>query len=299
MWLQLLHGLIDEPVSLSRFEPVDAITLRTADATVDTVTLNLENLGFTNYVTTAGTAIAAATDKLVLDKMVSGATVVVTAAGDVTAAVKDAATATADVVNVVLSSTNNLAAGTFTSANVETINISTIDTEVVVAPNVQTKNVDSLTLTADKATTVNATGAADLTLTMTGSTAVTLIDGSSMTGNLTVTSLNVTGANAIKGGAGADVLTGSYLTALTGGAGKDTFVLNVPTNVNTYSSVLDFSSGDAIDLDVANGGTVVFKQGSVCLRVLSSRTTLMLRLTPSAPMLTTQPGSSSLVTLTL
>jgi S-layer protein len=250
-------------------------------------TVDLGNLGFTNYVTTSGS-----TGSLVLNNLGSNGTVVLTAAAttDVTVGVKDAATGTADVVNVILSSIGNLAAGTFVAANVETINISTVDTEVVVAPAVQTKNVDSLTLTADKATSVTVTGAADLTLTMTGSTKVASIDASTSTGAITVTSLNTTSATTIKGGSGndvltaatgttADVLTGGLgqdtltgnagLSTLTGGAGNDLFVVNVASqNVNSYSTVTDFVAGDLLKFTgsdsfqaakVSLGSTAVFQ----------------------------------------
>lgn len=256
----------------------------TNDAIVDTLTLNLDNLGFTNYVTTSGTnQLGGAIDKLVLDKFASNGTVVLTATGDVTVNVTDAATGTADVLNAVLSSTGNLAAGTLTAANVETANISTVDTEVVVSPAVQTKNVDSLTLTADKATTVNVSGAADLTLTLTGSTKVTSIDGSTMTGGLTVTSLNTTAATTIKGGSGNDVLTAATgttadvlvggagndtltgnagLSTLTGGAGNDLFVLNVASlDVNSYATITDFAAGDLLKVT----GVSAFKSAKVTL----------------------------------
>ena len=262
-----------------------------ADASVETLTLNLDNLGFTNYVTTSGTNQEVGfIDKLVLDKMSNNGTVVLTATGDVAVNVTDAATGTADVLNAVLSSTGNLNAGTLTAANVETVNISTVDTEVVVAPAVQTKNVDTLTLAADKATAVNVTGAADLTLTLTGSTKVTSIDGSTMTGGLTVTSLNTTAATTIKGGSGADVLTAAAgttadvllggagndtltanagLSTLTGGEGNDLFVINVASaNVNSYATITDFAAGDLLKVTgiasfasakVALGDTAVFQ----------------------------------------
>lgn len=274
----------------------------TADATVDTLTLNLDNLGFTNYVTTSGTNQTTAIDKLVLDKMSNNGTVVLTANGDVAVNVTGAATGTADVLNAVLSSTGNLTAGTLTAANVETVNISTVDTEVVVAPAIQAKNVDTLTLTADKATAVNVTGAADLTLTLTGSTKVTSIDGSTMTGGLTVTSLNTTAATTIKGGSGNDVLTAANgttadvliggagndtlvanagMSTLTGGAGNDLFVIGTASaNVNSYATITDFAAGDLLKVTgidtfaaakVSLGDTAVFQDyANAALNALSA-----------------------------
>ncbi len=221
-------------------------------------TIDLANLGFTNYVTTTGSM-----GTLTLNNLASNGTVVITTApaAGYTIGVKDAATGTADVLNAVLSSSGNLAAGTLTAANVETINISTVDSN-------STKNVDTLTLTADKATTVNVSGSADLTLTLTGSTKVVSIDGSSMTGGLTVTSLNTTSATTIKGGSGNDVLTAATgttadvllggagddtltankgLDTLTGGSGNDMFVVGVASlDVNSYATITDFAAGDLI-----------------------------------------------------
>lgn len=238
------------------------------DANLDTLTLNLANLGFTSYVTTSGTvADGGNSDVLVLDKMASGGTVVLTANGLISVTNADFATPTTDVLNAVLSSTGDLAAGTLTAANVETINISTVDTEVATTP---TKNVDSLTLTADKATSVMLSGADDLTLTMTGSTKVTAIDAHTMTGGLTVTSLNTTTATTITGGSGNDVLTAATgttadiliggagddtltanagLDTLTGGAGNDLFVIGTPSlNSSSYATITDFAAGDLIKM---------------------------------------------------
>jgi S-layer protein len=272
----------------------ERLTLNTAygdnDGVLDTLTLNLSNLGFTSFVTTAGTladTVVANSDVLVLDKLVSGGTVVLTANGLIQVNVDNAATGTADVLNAVLSSTADLAAGKLTAANVETINISTVDTETGASP---TKNVDSLTLTAGAATSVNLSGSADLTLLLTGSTKVTSINGSAMTGGLTVASLNTTSATTITGGSGKDVLTAATgttadvlnggagddtltgnagLSTLTGGAGNDLFVVNVASlNVNSYTSITDFGAGDLIKFTGADsfqaakitlGDTAVFQ----------------------------------------
>jgi len=255
----------------------DLYTGGTAD-TQETLTLDLAKLGFTNYVTTSGTLIDASnrageSDILVLDKLASNGTVVLTADGLVSVNVADAATGTADVLNLVLSSSGNLAAGNLVAANVETINISTVDTES--AP--QTKNVDTLTLTADKATTLNLTGAQDLTLTLTGSTKVAAIDAHAMTGGLTVTSLNTTSATTITGGSGNDVLTAATgttadvllggagddtltanagLTTMTGGVGNDLFVINTASlNSSSYATITDFGAGDLLQMAGITGFT--------------------------------------------
>ena len=267
------------------------------DDTLDTLTLNLANLGFTNYVTTSGTTAdtttVAKSDVLVLDKMASGGTVVLTAAGLITVGVTDAATGTADVLNaVVTGATAGVAAGTLTAANVETINLTATDSQL-------DNNLDgvndaveshSLTLTADKATSVTITGNANMALTLTGSTKVATIDGSAMTGVLNVTSLNTTSATTIKGGSANDVLTAATgttadvliggagddtltanagLTTLTGGEGNDLFVVGTASlNSSSYATITDFAAGDLIKFTGADsfqaakvtlGDTAVFQ----------------------------------------
>ena len=244
--------------------------------TQETNTLNLANLGLASYITTAGTLIDASnrlgeSDILVLDKLAANATVVLTADGIIVAQLADASGST-DVINIAMSSDTSTTGGNFTVANVETVNISVNDIFTDTNDNGEDDNnaADTLTLTADKATTVNVTGSADLTLTLTGSTKVTTIDASSMTGNLTVVSVNSTTATTIKGGAGNDTITGAAdndvliggagndkltavgeLTTLTGGAGNDTFVMNTADTVNGYATITDLSSGDIIDTDAA------------------------------------------------
>jgi S-layer protein len=257
----------------------ERLTLNTAygddDDTLDTLTLNLANLGFTNYVTTAGTVAdtttVAKSDVLVLDKMASGGTVVLTAAGLVTVGVTDAATGTADVLNaVVTGATAGVAAGTLTAANVETINLTATDSQLDNDSDGVNDAVEShsLTLTADKATSVTITGNANMALTLTGSTKVATIDGSAMTGVLNVTSLNTTSATTIKGGSANDVLTAATgttadvlvggagddtltanagLTTLTGGTGNDLFVVGTASlNSSSYATITDFAAGDLI-----------------------------------------------------
>jgi S-layer protein len=255
----------------------------TADATGDALTLNLANLGFTNYVTTSGTMVngvdagATATDVLTLDKMASNGTVVLTANGSITVNVADATTGTADVLNaIVTSSTADLNAGTLTAAKVESINLTINDTQLDnnfdgVNDPVQT---DTLALVADTATSVKVGGNANLNLTLTGSTKVVAVDGSAMTGALTVTAVNTTDATTITGGAGNDVLTAATgttadvliggagqdklvanagLDVLTGGAGNDMFVIGTASlNSSSYATITDFSAGDLIQFAAAD-----------------------------------------------
>lgn len=131
-------------------------------------------------------------------------------------------------------------------------------------------------------TTLTVTGDNDLTVTGTFG-AVTTINASAVTNTkadldlsgVTVSSKGATltggagndkltggaGADTIVGGAGDDTITsGAGLDVLTGGDGKDTFVVGLNANGNTYATITDFATGDAIDL---SGLTVKALAGAV------------------------------------
>jgi len=214
----------------------ERLTINDAAATA---TVDLEKLGFTNYVTTTGS-----TGTLTLNNLASNGTVVITTAPTTgyTIGVKDAGTAghTSDVLNLELSSAAALLAGTVTAANVETINIKADDTDT-------TAQIDTMTLVATKATTINIEGDASLNLTNAGNTAVTLIDASKMTGGLTVQAAG-TVASTIKGGSGADVLTAS------GGATGATAQVSTLTFTDGAAPAA-MAAGDSIAVTI-NGTTV-------------------------------------------
>jgi len=221
---------------------------------------------------------------LVLDKLASGATVVLTKVGTITAQVTDAATGTADVINVAMSTDGSLNAGKFTAANVETVNISADDKFVDTTGAVNefgaaiadgkddTNAAQTLALVADKATTVNLTGSADLTLDLVSSSLVTTVNATAMTGNLTLvadgksTGTTVTGGagddtltadgsgDVLIGGAGKDKLAATTLSTLTGGEGNDTFSF-AAVDAAQYSTITDLSAGDVIDLATGSGFT--------------------------------------------
>lgn len=257
-------------------------TLGTTTTSTVSATLDLANLGFTNYVTTSGTL---GSGTLTLNKLASNGTVVLTDAGLVTVAITDAATGTADVLNLVLSSDDGIDFGTLTAANVETVKLTSTDTDTVAGA-----NTNDLILTANKATSVTVTGDTDLNLVLTGSVKATLIDASTLTGDFVATSVNTTSATTIKGGLGNDILTAATgttadvllggagddtlvanagLDTLTGGAGNDLFVIATASlNSSSYATITDFAAGDLIQFagadsfkaaKVTQGDTAVFQ----------------------------------------
>lgn len=155
--------------------------------------------------------------------------------------------ATDDVLNIVLSKDDALAADTVTVKDVETINIVADDS------NDDASATHTMTLTADKATTVKVSGDAGLTLTLTGSDAVKTIDASESTGDVTI-------SDALKGvtftgGAGDDTVTLGAGNTVTGGVGNDTFTINLNTAVNDRSVITDFGAGDTIKMGISANGS--------------------------------------------
>ena len=236
----------------------------------------------------------AAAVALTIDKLTSGGTLELTAAGaGAIVKVTNAAAGTADVLNVVTKVDGNV--GTVTAADVETINLNITDKLTTVATKawndangnaVKTEDVSTTILavvgTANtKAITVEGAGNLTLDVGTTANTKLATVDASKATGVLTLNlaghtgdAITVTGGSAndvlsasagttahadvLIGGAGNDTLTaGSNGAKLTGGAGNDLFVLTAGTKeVNTYASILDFQAGDVLELNVIGGGNV-------------------------------------------
>jgi len=232
---------------------------------------------------------------LILTNLASNGTLELTAQGYTTVNVKDAATGTADVLNVVLtnSTVGSLNGGTVVAADVETININTKDSGTL-ANTAATQ--DSATLVATSATSIVVTGNNGLNLTNTGNTKVTSFDASGVVGNgaddtadnlsVSFTSANntATAEVTIKGGAGNDVLTGNAakdtliggagddtlngaggVDVLTGGEGKDIFVFTtVASSGVSYDTITDLAKDDVIrfSANIANADGVTTVTGN-------------------------------------
>ena len=195
--------------------------------------------------TTAGTAAptaptlnvtqGAADGTLTVTNMASGGTLELTGAinGASSVAVTNAATGTADVLNIKMASATTAITNTaaLTVADVETVNILTDDTAET------TTNITHVAeLAAAAATTITVTGDAGLNLTYTG-TALTTFDASDVTGGaVTLTAAGaLTAAATITGSATQDntITTKATNTAITytGGTGVDTITFGDGDNV--------------------------------------------------------------------
>ena len=178
------------------------------DNTADTVTLDVEALGFTNYVKTTGTVLdtttAGRSDTLAISNLASGGTVKFASAAGAnskhTVAIKNAATDAADVLNLTLTNAASTNFGTVTAASTETVNVSS-------------NNVDAGTTGSVAETQTVVLTAATTGVTVSGSNKITLTHWKyrndfyrrvSNTGSVTATSTNTTSVT-ITGGSGGDV----------------------------------------------------------------------------------------------
>ncbi|TSE35327.1 S-layer protein [Tepidimonas fonticaldi] len=157
-----------------------------------------------------------------------------------------------------------------TSANVRAGTVVTSGIENYSIVSGGTKAWNEITLGGNTAAkTVTITGASNLDLAFASgfgsTTGVSLIDGSAATGKLSINIANVVAASAgieVKGGSAADTLiTSTFATKLTGGAGADNFVVAAAnagsTSAPVITTITDFTVGtDKITFD--DQGTETF-----------------------------------------
>jgi len=227
-----------------------------------TAVVNLANLDDISYVISNGAT------SLTLQNMTNAGTLELT---DTNTATIVTMTDAADSLTIALNATANKNVGTVTASGVETIAITTADAET----GTQTANVYTLALTDTAAKTINISGSQALVLTS-ANTAVTVVNASGLTAALTYTTAGTT-AQSVTGGTGADSLTAAAgtvadtlvggagndtltnnaaLTILTGGTGKDTFVIKTAgANANTYNTITDLASGDKLHFSTGVANT--------------------------------------------
>lgn len=236
-------GVTTFEASISGFERLELAGVNGATAAA----IDLANLDDINYVILSATN----TDTTTISNFTSGGTLVISAdqtdAKDVTVAVKDAATSTADVFNISLTKAAGAALATVdvTAASIETINISSDDTATTASGIAH-----ALDLNATSVKTVTVTG--DAGVDFTGSdlgTALTSFDASGVTkGAVTVTTGALANVATLTGGAGNDVINAALATkavTIAGNAGDDNL-----TGSSTIGSTLNGGAGN----DTLNGG---------------------------------------------
>lgn len=236
--------------------------------------------GFTNITLADGSESKSIT-KLANNSTITLEKVALAATKNLTLGVKDADTGTNDTVNIVLDpktftvtppSTDKVGlnnAGNFVIDDIENVNItSNLDTEKTEG----VKNTVRFDATADaKGVLTNATikGDAD-TEVIFGSNIkkIKALDASALEGKFTFDSTaHLADKAVIKGGAKDDTITfaSTMATTVTGGAGKDTFVINKGIDPVTFaasktSTITDFTKGDTIKI---GGSTAAVTQDKI------------------------------------
>jgi hypothetical protein len=201
---------------------------------------------------------------LTVTHLANDGTLELTGAAITTTVEMDDATGSSDSLNVITTvDANDINFGSVVVADVETVTITATDSSPLDTDTGDETNWSTLTLENDAVESVVVTGNANLNLTANGAV-LTSVDASLLTGNFDFTS-NVEDAVVI-GGAGDDrlvaadngqtltggegddtLVVGGDLEELTGGAGHDVFdISDATTNVNSYATIKDFTSGDSI-----------------------------------------------------
>ena len=227
--------------------------------------INMSNwTGFTHLTLSHSGSGDLTTGDATIENMQNGSTITIEGkkiANEVTLKVKDATTGTDDTLNLVLDPKANTAGiqndGNFIIENVETVNItSKADTaKTAGASNLIKLKTGAAAADTLKAITVKGDIATKLVLDATA-TKVKTVDASALEGKFTFDSTaHLADKAVIKGGAKDDTITfaSTMATTVTGGAGKDTFVINKGIDPVTFaasktSTITDFTKGDIIKI---------------------------------------------------
>ena len=208
-----------------------------------------------------------------LQKLLNNSTITidtVTLSNDLVVGIKDADTGTADKVNFVLNPKGTHAGlnntGGFVIDDIENIDIASNLDNAKTATAVNTIELKASAAAKDTLTNVVIKGDANSTiLTLDATiTKVKTVDASTLKGKFTFDASGHTyEKSVIKSGAGDDTITfGSKSGAtVTGGAGKDTFVLgavgdNAAFPASKTATITDFSKGDKLKIGANLGGTI-------------------------------------------
>lgn len=205
-----------------------------------------------------------------LQKLLNNSTITIDTidlGSDLVVGVKDAATGTADKVNFVLNPKGTAAGltGKFVVDDIENIDIASNLDNAKTASAVNTIELKASAAAKGTLTNVVIKGEATTKLTLDATiTKVKTVDASMLKGNFTFDASGHTyEKSVIKSGAGDDTITfGSKSgVTVTGGAGKDTFVLgavgdNAAFPASKTATITDFSKGDKLKIGANLGGTI-------------------------------------------
>lgn len=220
---------------------------------------------FNNVTLVQGVSAGGKLQKLLNDSTITVDTIDL--GNDLVVGIKDADTGTADKVNFVLNPKGTTAGltGKFVVDDIENIDIASNLDNAKTATAVNTIELKASVAAKDTLTNVVIKGEAATKLTLDATiTKVKTVDASMLKGNFTFDASGHTyEKSVIKSGAGDDTITfGSKSGAtVTGGAGKDTFVLgavgdNAAFPASKTATITDFSKGDKLKIGANLGGTI-------------------------------------------
>jgi len=217
--------------------------------------------GFTN-ITLADGSDSQSITKLANNSTITLEKVALASTKNLTLGIKDADTGTDDTVNLVLDPKDNPTAGIANAGNIivkniETVNITSKTNEAKTSGLTNKIILETGAAAADALKTITVKGDADTVLTLDATaTKVKTVDASALEGKFTFDSTaHIADKAVIKGGAKDDTITfaSTMATTVTGGAGKDTFVINKGIDPVTFaasktSTITDFTKGDIIKI---------------------------------------------------
>jgi len=217
--------------------------------------------GFTN-ITLADGSDSQSITKLANNSTITLEKVALAATKNLTLGVKDADTGTDDTVNLVLDPKDNPTdgienEGNIIVENIETVNITSKTNEAKTSGLTDKIILKTGAAAADALKTITVKGDADTVLTLDATaTKVKTVDASALEGKFTFDSTaHIADKAVIKGGTADDTITfaSTMATTVTGGAGKDTFVINKGIDPVTFaasktSTITDFTKGDIIKI---------------------------------------------------
>jgi S-layer protein len=236
--------------------------------------------GITSFVSSGGVSLSD-DESVIVSGLISGSSVTLSGeqsyadSGELVLQVKDAATGTADVLNLNLGTegatvrveaagveTVNVNASGETADTVSTITLDLINNDLVTLNISGNDKLDfSAADTMTKLTTINAsanTAGVDITIHADLTQSVTI------TGTAADDTIDLSANDVVNAGAGDDTITLANLAQVTGGAGEDTFVMTASANQVSYATILDFSTADDT-IQAINKGTEVFNSTKITL----------------------------------
>lgn len=196
--------------------------------------VNMSNLDDLNDITLTGNG-----NTLTLNNLAANSTITFTDSSTQTALnMLNATSQNNDQLNIKLSSSTTLSAGTITANKIETIAIDSDDTD-------ENEHINSATLSADALTTLILGGDSQLNLSLIGTSSLSTVDASTHSAGVML-DISQTDSIQLSGSSGSDTITLGNLDSVTGGSGDDTYTVKAAIDKTSFATVSDFQQGDSV-----------------------------------------------------